>query len=80
MDELMNVFGPWLPLLFGVGTVLLVCGMVTKEVAPDSSTRGLGRNIANVGWRLMLIAAAIYLSIQGLQAVFNSFIANLPAS
>ena len=30
MDALMDVFGPWLPWLFGVGTILLVGGLLAK--------------------------------------------------
>jgi uncharacterized membrane protein YgdD (TMEM256/DUF423 family) len=59
MDAAMNLFGPWLVPLFGVGAVLLVGGLVTREMASDRSVKGLGRGAANVGWRLMLLAAAM---------------------
>ena len=39
----MEVFGPWLPLLFGLGTVLLVVGLVAKEPASDQFLKGIGR-------------------------------------
>jgi hypothetical protein len=57
MDAAMNLFGPWLVPLFGVGAVLLVGGVVTREMASDRSVKGLGRGAANVGW--MLLAAAM---------------------
>jgi hypothetical protein len=80
MDALMDLFGPWLPPLFGVGTVLLVGGLLTKEVAQDRSVRGLGRGAANVGWRLMLLAAAMYFIILALTAVFEKMVSNLPGT
>ena len=80
MDALMDVFGPWLPWLFGVGTILLVGALLAKEMAPNSSTQKLGRGAANVGWRLILLAVAAYLLIVGLGAVFDSFISNLPGT
>ena len=39
----MDLFGPWLPWLFGVGAVLLIGGLLTKELAKGSSFRRLGR-------------------------------------
>ena len=33
MEELVDLFGPWLPWLFGVGAVLLIGGLLTKELA-----------------------------------------------
>ena len=80
MDALMNLFGPWLLPLFGVGTVLLVGGLVTKEMASDRTVKGLGRGAANVGWRLMLLAAAMYLVILALTAVFENMMSNLPGA
>jgi hypothetical protein len=80
MDEVMNLFGPWLVPLFGVGAVLLVGGLLTKELASDRSVKGLGRGAANVGWRLMLLATAMYLAILALTAVFESMISNLPGT
>jgi hypothetical protein len=80
MDALMNLFGPWLLPLFGVGTVLLVGGLVTKELASDRTVKGLGRGAANVGWRLMLLAAAMYLVILALTAVFENMMSNLPGA
>jgi hypothetical protein len=74
MDSLMNLFGPWLVPLFGVGTVLLVGGMLAKEMASDPSVKGLGRGAANVGWRLLLLAAAMYLMILALGTVFENMI------
>ena len=59
----MNLFGPWLLPLSGVGTVLLMGGLLTKEIASDRSVKGLGRGAANVGWRLMLLAAVMYFLI-----------------
>ena len=74
MKELMDLFGPW---LYGVGAVLLVGGLLTKELTSDASVQGLGRVAASAGLKMMLLAATIYLLIQGLGAVFNYFISNL---
>lgn len=76
----MDVFGPWLPWLFGVGTILLVGGLLAKEMAPGPSAQKLGRGAANVGWRLILLAIVAYLLIWALGAIFDSFISNLPGS
>ncbi len=76
----MSVFGPWIPLLFGVGTALLVGGLLTKELVSDATAKGLGRAAANAGWRLMLLAAVIYLLVRGLTAVFESMVSNLPGT
>ena len=43
-----------MPWLFGVGTILLVGGLLAKEMVADSSIQKLGRGAANVGWRLVL--------------------------
>ena len=76
----MNLFGPWLLPVFGIGTVLLVGGLATKEMAQDRSVKGLGRGAANVGWRLMLLAAAMYLMILALTAVFENMVSSLPGA
>ena len=73
-----QIFGPWLPWLFGVGTVLLVCGLVVGEFGTGSVLAGLGRGAANVGWRMMLFAAAIYIMARVLEGVFQSMMSNLP--
>jgi hypothetical protein len=39
MDALMDVFGPW---LFGVSTILLVGGLLAKEMARTPLPRGWG--------------------------------------
>ncbi len=80
VEELMEVFGPWLPWLFSVGAVLLVGGLLTRELASDASVQGLGRGAASAGLKMMLLAATLYLLIQGLGAVFNNFISNLPGT
>jgi hypothetical protein len=80
MDALMNLFVPWLVPLFGVGAVLLVGGLLTKELTSDRSIKGLGRGAANVGWRLMLLAAAMYFLILALNAVFENMVSNLPGT
>jgi hypothetical protein len=74
----MDLFGPWLLPLFGVGTVLLAGGLLTKEMASDRSVKRLGRGAANVGWRLILFAAAMYIFILALTAVFENMLSNLP--
>jgi hypothetical protein len=80
MAALINLFGPWLVPLFGVGTALLVGGPLTKELASNRSVKGLGRGAANVGWRLMLLAATMYLALLALAAIFSSMISNLPGT
>jgi hypothetical protein len=79
-DTLIDVFGPWLPLLFGVGAILHVDGLLTKEMAADSSIQKLGRGAANVGWRLILLAVVAYLLIRALGAIFDSFVRSLPGT
>lgn len=76
----MEIFGPWLPLLFGLGTVLLVGGLLTKEMAANSTVKGLGRGAANAGWRMMLLAAVMYLLILALSAAFENMLSNLPGA
>ena len=44
LDTLMNVFGPWLPWLFGVGSIQLVGGLVAKEMVPNSSEEPKAEN------------------------------------
>lgn len=78
--DLMAVFGSWLPLLFGGGAVLLAGGLLAKGMAPNSIVRNLGHGAANVGWRMMLLAAAMYLLIVALAAVFENMISNLPGA
>lgn len=78
---MMSVFGPWLPWLFGVGTVLLVGGLVATRLAADlPAVRGLGRGVANVGWRMVLAATEIYLLVRVLEGVFQSMVSNLPGT
>lgn len=73
----MEIFGPWLPLLFGLGTVLLVGGPVAKEAASDRFLKGIGRGAANVGSRMMLFAATMYLLVLALSAAFESMLSHL---
>jgi hypothetical protein len=80
MGALMDLFELWLLPLFGVGTILLAGGLLTKEMASDRSVKRVGRSAANVGWRLMLLAAAMYFVILALAAVFESRISNLPGT
>lgn len=76
----MNLFGPWLLPLFGVGTVLLVGGLLAKEMVAEPSIKAIGRAAANAGWRMMLLAVAMYLMILVLTAVFKDMISNLPGT
>jgi hypothetical protein len=79
----MGIFGPWLLWLFGVGTVLLVSGLVAMQLAAAADfpvVRGLGRGAINVGWRMMLAAAAIYVLVLVLEGFFQSMISNLPGT
>lgn len=80
MDALMNLFGPWLLPLFGVGTVLLLGGLLAKEVVSDPSFKWLGRAAANAGWRMMLLAVTMYIMILALTAVFENMLSNLPGT
>jgi hypothetical protein len=52
--------------------------LLTKEMASDRSVKRLGRGAANVGWRLMLLAAAMYFIILAVTAVFENMLSNLP--
>ena len=82
-NELMSIFGPWLPWLFGVGTVLLVSGLLATLLAAAAdftAVCGFGRGAINVGWRMMLAAAAIYVLVGVLEGLFQSMISNLPAT
>ena len=79
----MVIFGPWLPWLFGMGTVLLVGGLVATQLAAATdfpAVRALGRGAANVGWRMMLAAVAIYILVRVLEGIFQSMISNLPGT
>ncbi len=77
----MEIFGPWLPLLFGLGKVLLVGGLVAKEAVSDRFLKDIiGRGSANVGGRMMLFAATMYLLVQALSAAFKSMLSNLPGA
>jgi hypothetical protein len=80
MDPLMDLFGPWFPWLMGVGAVLLVGGLLAKEMAADSFVRKLGHGAASAGWRLILLAIVGYVLILALGAVFDSFMSNLPGT
>ncbi len=60
--------------------VLLVGGLVAKEAASDPFLKGIGRGAANIGWRMMLLAAAFYLLLRALAAVFENMISNLPGA
>ena len=75
----MEIFGPRLPSLFGLGTDLLVGGLVAKAAASDR-LKGIGRGAADVGWRMMLFAATMYLLVLALSAAFESMPSNLPGA
>ena len=49
-------------------------------MASDRSVKGLGRGAANVGWRMMLLAAAMYLNLLVLTAVFENMVSNKPGT
>jgi hypothetical protein len=49
MEALMSLFGPWLPWLFGTGAVLLVAGLLARELAVDPVVVRLGRGAASAG-------------------------------
>ena len=53
---------------------------MTKEMASDRSVKGLGRGAANVGWRMMLLAAAMDLNLLVLTAVFENMVSNKPGT
>ena len=63
--------------------MLLVSGLVATQLAAASdfpAVRGLGHGAINVGWRMMLAAAAIYVLVRVLEGVFQSMISNLPGT
>ncbi len=76
----MGVFGPWLPWLFGSGAVLLAGGLLVGRSVPDPTAAKLGRAAASAGWRMMLLAATMYLMILALAAVFENVLSNLPGA
>ncbi len=79
----MVIFGPWLSWLFGMGTVLLVGGLVATQLAAATdvpAVRALGHGAANVGWRMMLAAVAIYILVRVLEGIFQSMVSNLPGT
>ena len=61
-----DAFWTQLPLLFVLGTVLLVGGVVAKETVSNCYLKGLGRAAVAAGWKMMVLAAAIYLLGRGL--------------
>jgi hypothetical protein len=72
-----------LPWLFGANTVLLVSGPVATQLAAAAdfpTVRGLGRGAIDVGWRMTLAAAAIYMLVRVSEGVFQSMISNLPGT
>ncbi len=48
-EVLMDLFGPWLPRLFGMGAVLLLAGLLARELAVDPVVVRLGRGAASAG-------------------------------
>jgi len=77
----MQVFGPWLPVLFGFGAILLIVGLVAAqyaEITGSRSIRALGRGASNVGWRLMLLAVFVYVMARVLEAIFDNMLSNPP--
>lgn len=80
MHGSMDVFGPWLQGLFGMGAVLLAGGLLTKGLAGSLFLQRLGRTAVNVGWRLVLLAIAAYALIVALQAAFENMVSNLPGA
>jgi hypothetical protein len=78
--SLMEVFGPWLPPLFGFGVVLLVGGLVAKQAASGPFLKGVGRGAVKVGSLMLLLAVTLYLLIVALAAAFENMISNLPGA
>jgi len=77
----MQVFGPWLPILFGVGSVLLLAGLVAvqyAQVVESRPIRTLGGGAVSVGWRLLLAAVSVYVMIRALEAIFATMVSSLP--
>jgi hypothetical protein len=58
----------------------MVGGLLTKEMAAQSTVKVLGRVAANAGLRMMLLAATMYLLILALSAVFENMLSNLPGT
>jgi hypothetical protein len=78
--DLMEVFGPWLPLLVGSGAILLVGGLVVKELASGSFLKGVGKSAVRGGALMLLAAGTIYVLILTLAAVFENMLSNLPGT
>jgi hypothetical protein len=58
---LMLRFGPYIPLLFGVGALLFVVGLLVRTFAPNGLFRDLGSGIGfRYGVGAMLLAIALY--------------------
>ncbi len=62
------------------GTVLLVGGLLTKEMSPNPTAKGLGRSAAGAGGKMLLLAAAIHFLVRVLAAVFENMVSNLPGA
>lgn len=69
----------WLDPLPGVGIILLMEGLLTKEMTSVHSVKGLGRGAASVRWRLGALAAVMYLVLLALAIAFDDMISNLPS-
>ena len=58
---LMLRFGPYIPLLFGIGALLFVLGLLVRIFAPNGLLRDLGSGIGfRYGVGAMLLAIALY--------------------
>lgn len=70
---LIELFGPWLWWLFGIGLILFISGLAAKRAAPIfemPAARRAGRLATDLGLRIVIAAVACYLAIWALSRVF----------
>jgi hypothetical protein len=66
---LMQRFGPYIPLLFGIGALLFVVGLLVRIFAPNGLLRDLGSGIGfRYGVGAMLLAIALYAFMWAVEA------------
>lgn len=81
--SLMELFGPWLRWLFGIGLILLVGGIAAIQTAPvfeAPAARKIGRLASGLGMRMVLAAVACYFLIWALTNIFENMMFNLPGT
>jgi hypothetical protein len=77
----MDLLGPWMALIFGVGTALLLAGIASRMLGLASEfrvLRNLERTALDAGFRMMLGVAAAWFLIWALESAFGQKLSNLP--